>query len=495
MKRESGILLHISSLPSRYGIGTLGEAAFRFVDFLNAAGQSDWQLLPIGPTGYGNSPYQSCSVYAGNPYFVDLDILLKDGLLTPDELEGLPQGQPDRVDYAALYSSRPFLLERAYARGRERRRDEFAAFRAANAWVEDYALFMALKRKFGMLSWTQWPEKAAARDPEALARYREELRADIACIAFAQFLFYEQWDRLAAYARARGIRIIGDVPIYVSMDSCEVWMHPELFRLDAARRPVAVAGCPPDSFSEDGQLWGNPLYDWPRHAASGFAWWQARIRAAARFFDAIRIDHFRGLESYWAVPYGDETARNGAWIQGPGMELIRALREGVPDVEFIAEDLGYLTDEVKRLLANSGWPGMKVLEFSFYGDNSDYLPHNHAVNSVCYTGTHDNMPLAQWLETESEQTVDRAVKYLGLNRAEGYIRGMLRGGMSSVARIFVAQLQDWLALGATARMNTPGELSGSNWTWRLTELPGETLAAEILEMTRRYARTGESTHA
>ena len=495
MKRESGILLHISSLPTPYGIGTLGKEAFRFADFLKDAGQRYWQILPIGPTSYGDSPYQSCSIYAGNPYFVDLDALLEDGLLEPRDLEGAFWGEPGRVDYAALYYYRLPLLERAYAHGKELRKAAFAAFRAANPWVEDYALFMALKRKFGMLPWNQWPEKAAARDPDALARYREELKEDISCCAFTQYLFYEQWDKLAAHAKAQGIKIIGDIPIYVTMDSCDVWMNPSLFQLDASRCPTRVAGCPPDGFSEDGQLWGNPLYDWPKHEETGFAWWVERVRAAARFFDVVRIDHFRGLESYWSVPFGDETARNGKWVKGPGMKLVSALRDGVPGVDFIAEDLGYQTPEVEQLLKDSGFPGMKVLEFGFYGENGDYLPHNHVVNCVCYTGTHDNLTLAQWLATESEETVGKAVKYLGLNVTEGYCRGMIRGGMSSVARIFVAQLQDWLELGAEARMNAPGELSTGNWSWRLTELPDDELAAEILEMTQRYARTGEPTHA
>ena len=279
------------------------------------------------------------------------------------------------------------------------------------------------------------------------------------------------------------------------MDSCDVWLHPELFQLDESCAPTAVAGCPPDGFSEDGQLWGNPLYDWPRHEKTGFAWWQERVRASARFFDVIRIDHFRGLESYWAVPYGEATARNGRWVKGPGMKLVQALREGVPEAEFIAEDLGYQTPEVEQLLKDSGFPGMKVLEFAFYGENGDYLPHNHTPNSICYLGTHDNLTLAQWLAEESPETVEKAVKYLGLNQSEGYIRGFLRAGMSSVSRIFVAQMQDWLELGGEARMNAPGELSSKNWSWRLTALPGPELAAEILEMTQRYARRGEPVHA
>ena len=495
MKRESGILLHISSLPTKYGIGTLGEEAYRFVDFLKAAGQRYWQILPIGPTSYGDSPYQSSSIYAGNPYFVDVDTLLKEGILVPEDLEGCFWGAPGRVDYAAMYYYRMPLLEKAYRRGRELRKEGFAAFRAANPWVEDYALFMAVKKHYNMAAWNEWPEKAARRDPETLARLRAELAEDISCYAFTQYLFYEQWDRFFAYAKKQGIKIIGDIPIYVTMDSCDVWMHPELFQLDAAGRPVGVAGCPPDGFSEDGQLWGNPLYDWPRHEATGFAWWQERVRASARFFDVIRIDHFRGLESYWAVPFGDKTAKNGKWVKGPGMKLVNALRTGVPEAEFIAEDLGYQTPEVEQLLADSGFPGMKVLEFAFYGKNGDYLPHNHVVNAVCYSGTHDNLTLAQWLDEESEETVAKCVKYLGLNKEEGYIRGILRGGMSSVARLFVAQLQDWLELGAEARMNAPGELSPKNWSWRLTELPDEKLAAEILEMTQRYARTGERCHA
>ena len=495
MKRESGIILHISSLPSPYGIGTLGKEAYAFIDFLKRAGQRYWQILPIGPTSYGDSPYQSCSIYAGNPYFVDLDTLLEEGLLQPRDLEELGPDRPGRVDYAELYQTRLPLLERAWARGRELCRDEFAEFRRENPWVEDYGLFMALKRKFGMLSWNQWPEKAASRNPEALARYHEELRDDVSCFAFTQFLFYQQWDKLAAYAKKQHIRIIGDIPIYVTMDSADVWLHPELFQLDESRSPTAVAGCPPDGFSEDGQLWGNPLYDWPKHEQTGFAWWRERVRASARFFDVIRIDHFRGLESYWSVPFGDETARNGKWVPGPGMKLVRAIREAVPETDFIAEDLGYMTPEVRQLLADSGFPGMKVLEFAFYGEDSDYLPHNIDRNSVCYIGTHDNLTLRQWLDEESEETVEKAARYLGLNDEEGAIRGFIRGGMSSVARLFVAQMQDWLEIGAEGRMNAPGVLSAQNWSWRLDKLPDNDLADEIVTITKRYSRLGVENHA
>ena len=329
----------------------------------------------------------------------------------------------------------------------------------------------------------------------AAGMYREELQEDVSCFAFTQYLFNEQWEKLFAYAKEQGIKIIGDIPIYVTLDSCDVWLNPELFQLDESYAPTCVAGCPPDGFSEDGQLWGNPLYDWPKHEADGFAWWIARVKASARFFDVIRFDHFRGLESYWSVPFGEATARNGKWVKGPGMKLVKALREGVPEVDFIAEDLGYQTPEVEQLLKDSGFPGMKVLEFAFYGDNGDYLPHNHTQNSVCYIGTHDNYTLAQWLDEEDEEIVEKAVKYLALTKEEGYIRGFLRSGMGSVSKLFVAQMQDWLELGAEARMNAPGELSTSNWSWRLKELPDKKLAAEILEMTKRYARTGEPVHA
>ena len=495
MERASGILLHISSLPGPYGIGSLGRAAYQFVDFLKAAGQRYWQILPIGPTGFGDSPYQSGSIHAGNPYFIDLDTLAEEGLLDYRELQEQGCAEAGRVDYGALYRQRPALLARAYQRGKEARAGAFAAFRQENPWVEDYALFMALKGRYEMQSWIHWPEAVARREPAALERAREELREEISCIAFGQYLFYAQWARLRAYAGQQGIRIIGDIPIYVPMDSVELWLHPELFQLDDARRPLAVAGCPPDGFTEDGQLWGNPLYAWERHKQSGFAWWAQRVRAAARCFDVLRIDHFRGLESYWAVPYGETTARNGQWQKGPGLELIEALRRAVPELEFIAEDLGYLTPKVEKLLRDSGLPGMKVLEFAFYGEDSAYLPHNHTENSVCYTGTHDNSTLAQWLAEESGDTVRRAADYLGLNEAEGFVRGMLRGGLSSVSRIFIAQLQDWLELGGEARMNAPGELSPRNWSWRLTELPDGALAAEIFKLTKRYGRTGDTRHA
>ena len=487
--RASGILLHISSLPSPYGIGTLGRTAFDFVDFLARAGQSYWQLLPIGPTSVGDSPYQSCSVFAGNPYFIDLDLLVQQGLLQPSEVQGAPWGAlAQRVDYALQYRRRYPLLFRACDRGREKYAAEFAAFRQAHPWVADYGLFMALKEKFGQLPWNQWPEKAARREPEALARYGRELKEQIDRYEFLQYLFHGQWQRLHDYARNRGVKIIGDLPIYVPLDSVEVWMYPHLFQLDGSGAPTAVAGCPPDAFSEDGQLWGNPLYDWDEMEKTGYDWWQTRARAAARFFDVIRIDHFRGLESYWAVPYGDDTAKNGRWRKGPGMGLIRALKQACPDTAFIAEDLGFLTPEVLALQEASGFPGMKVLQFAFDGDDNAYLPHRQIPHCVCYTGTHDNETILQWLQNAPQTTVETVTAYLGLNDREGAVRGVLRGGMSTVAELFVSQMQDWLELGQEGRMNTPGTLSEKNWSWRLSALPDKALTAQIAAMTGLYGR-------
>lgn len=488
--RASGILLHISSLPSPHGIGTLGQAACRFVDFLARAGQTYWQILPIGPTGVGDSPYQSCSAFAGNPYLIDLDDLISRGLLTGEEVSGVFWGEnAEKVDFGALYAGRFTVLEKAYRRGLEQERASFAAFRASQPWVDDYGLYMALKRKFGLLPWYQWPKAAARREADALDRYREELSDDISFYAFVQYLFYDQWERLHTYAKERGVKIIGDIPIYVPIDSADVWLSPELFQLDRNLTPKAVAGVPPDAFTEDGQLWGNPLYDWAKMKKDGFAWWKHRVKGAAGFFDMIRIDHFRGLESYWAVPYGDENARGGKWMPGPGMALIRAIKDACPDTAFIAEDLGVITPPVRKLQERSGFPGMKVMEFAFDGgtDNA-YLPHNVIPGCVYYTGTHDNETLAQWYDGLTPYARDFLTAYLGLNEHEGALRGILRGGMTSTADLFIAQLQDWMELGAEARMNTPGLLSDKNWSWRLDKLPEDALADEIRAMTQISGR-------
>ena len=492
MKRSCGILLPVFALPSPYGIGTLGQAAYDFVDFLRQAGQSWWQMLPLGPTGYGDSPYQSFSSYAGNPYFIDLDLLRRDGLLTAQEIASLAWGSdPARVDYAALYENRFVLLQKAAERGWARDRAEVQLFARQNAqWLPDYALYMAVKRHFDEKPWTQWPDEAIRlRKPEAMAQYRQMLASDIRMFTYSQFLFFRQWNALREYAHEQGVGIIGDLPIYVSMDSADVWAEPAFFQLDSNGYPTETAGVPPDCFSRDGQLWGNPLYRWEAMKADGYGWWIRRVDGAAKLYDMLRIDHFRGFESYWAVPYGDTTAKNGHWVKGPGMDLVQVLLNWFPQMQFIAEDLGFLTPEVRELLADSGLPGMKVLEFAFDSrEPSSYLPHLYTPHCVCYTGTHDNAPLLAWKEEADPDDLALAVQYLGLNEEEGFHWGVLRGGMSSVAELFMAQMQDYLGLGAESRINTPGEPVG-NWQWRLH--PGQLTAAlsrRMAHMARLYGR-------
>ena len=492
MKRSCGILLPVFALPSPYGIGTLGQAAYDFVDFLRQAGQSWWQMLPLGPTGYGDSPYQSFSSYAGNPYFIDPDLLRRDGLLTAQEIASLAWGSdPARVDYAALYENRFVLLQKAAERGWARDRAEVQLFARQNAqWLPDYALYMAVKRHFDEKPWTQWPDEAIRlRKPEAMAQYRQMLASDIRMFTYSQFLFFRQWNALREYAHEQGVGIIGDLPIYVSMDSADVWAEPAFFQLDSDGYPTETAGVPPDCFSRDGQLWGNPLYRWEAMRADGYGWWIRRVDGAAKLYDMLRIDHFRGFESYWAVPYGDTTAKNGHWVKGPGMDLVQVLLNWFPQMQFIAEDLGFLTPEVRKLLADSGLPGMKVLEFAFDSrEPSNYLPHLYTPHCVCYTGTHDNAPLPAWKEEADPDDLALAVQYLGLNEEEGFHWGVLRGGMSSVAELFVAQMQDYLGLGAESRINTPGEPAG-NWQWRLH--PGQLTAAlsrRMAHMARLYGR-------
>lgn len=491
MDRASGILLPISALPSPYGIGTLGKAAYAFADFLHAAGQRYWQLLPLGPTSYGDSPYQSFSTFAGNPYFIDLDLLAEEGLLDKEDLAAADWGNDPRyVDYGKIYEVRFDVLRRAFLRGRERDREAVERFQAENPWLKNYALYMAVKAHFGMKSWLEWPDEAIrVRAPEAVARYEKELAEDVAFYTYLQYLFFKQWGELREYIHSLGIRIIGDLPIYVAMDSADVWAEPEFFQLGEGNIPTEVSGVPPDYFSADGQLWGNPLYDYDRMRQDGFGWWIRRVEGASRLFDVIRIDHFRGLESYWAVPYGAETAREGRWRKGPGMDLVGVLTQWFHGLDIIAEDLGFLTPEVHQLLRDSGLPGMKVLEFAFDArEPSNYLPHTYERNCVCYVGTHDNETVMQWREQADRADVTFARKYLGLNEAEGFHWGMIRGGMSSVADTFVAQMQDYLGLGAEGRMNTPGTL-GNNWRWRL--LPGEAspaLARKIRQYAHMYGR-------
>jgi len=491
--RESGILMHITSLPSPYGVGTMGKQAYAFVDFLKKAGQSCWQLLPLTPTGYGDSPYQSCSTFAGNHYLIDLDMLIQEGLLEKNDVEPIDWGtDPARVDFGALYNNRLRVLRKAYDRFQGG--ETFDAFcRENSSWLSDFALFMALKDQTQGKPWYQWESALKRRDPDAIWRARQTLKEQIRFYYFVQYLFDKQWTALRSYAHAKGIRIIGDVPIYVPLDSADVWSSPELFELDEELDPIAVAGCPPDSFNEDGQLWGNPLYRWELHDQEGYGWWIRRMAAAGTRYDVIRIDHFRGFESYWAVPYGDPTARGGKWIKGPGMNFVNAMRKGLPQVEMIAEDLGFMTQEVRDLRDASGYPGMKVLGFAFDSrEPSDYLPHTYTPNTVCYTGTHDNMTMRQWFDTAEKAAADYAIEYMNLSEQEGLVWGVIRTAMASVSDTCVVPMQDYLDLGGEARMNLPGTQGSHNWTWRAkTGYISDALAEKILRMTKLYGRLRE----
>ena len=488
--RESGILMHITSLPNPYGIGSIGKCAYEFVDFLCDAGQSYWQILPLCPTGYGDSPYQSFSTFAGNHYLIDLDMLIGEGLLNQEEADAVCWGKDEcRVDYGCLYDNRSKLLHLAYERFSP---DEaFHKYVTDNAdWLEDYALFMALKEKFHGKGWQDWTMSLMLRIPEIMDSYREELADSIRFHYFLQYKFFQQWKALRSYANRKGIRIIGDVPIYVPLDSADVWANSHLFQLNESGRPKLVAGCPPDSFTADGQLWGNPLYDWDKMKETNYTWWIRRLAAAAQMYDVVRLDHFRGFESYWAVPAGDKTAAGGSWMQGPGTDFIRAIQAALPDLDFIAEDLGFVTPGVRRLLQESGYPGMKVMQFAFDSrEDSDYLPHTYPVNSVCYSGTHDNLTMLQWFQEAAPEDIAVAKAYLGLNEEEGLVRGVIRGCMGSVSKLCVIQMQDYLELGACARMNFPGTLSANNWTWRAPKgFITEELTKRIFSTTRRYGR-------
>ena len=491
MKRESGILLPVSALPGPYGIGTLGREALRFVDFLAAAGQSYWQLLPLVPPGDGNSPYMSPSSFAGNPLFLDLDALAADGLLTEQELTDARCENPDRVDYPAVRASRAALLRRAWARGRDKYAPELAKFLDEEAdWLPDYAFFMALHEHWDGLPLSAWPAGVRSRDPQALSQLREELAQEAEYHAFLQLLFFRQWKRVKDYANGRGVSIIGDLPIYVSPDSAEVWAHPELFLLDGDFVPTAVAGVPPDAFSATGQHWGNPLYDWKAHAADGFAWWRRRGEHMAKLCDVVRIDHFRAFHTYWSIPADAETAMEGHWEPGPGMALVDVLRS-VPGLSLIAEDLGDLDDEVRAFLKESGLPGMKVLVYAFdpVGESA-YLPHNCPVNSIMYTGTHDTPTFVQWLFDEAGGAErDYASDYLRLRADEGFGWGAVCGAWASPSRLAVAPLQDLLGLGKDARINHPGTTGDHNWSWRVrADALNSDVSGRLGRITRTYRR-------
>lgn len=492
-ERNAGILMPVSSLPSPYGIGTMGEAAREFVRFLHKAGQSYWQILPICPTSYGDSPYQSFSSYAGNPYMIDLDDLCEAGLLEKSDYENIDWGDnQEKADYGLLYKKRFSVLKKATKAAEEKYETLISEFRTENEkWLSDYALFMAIKDEQNGVSWLEWPEILRKRDNKALSVEREKLKDEIKFWECVQFLFFSQWKKIKAYANENGIKIIGDIPIYVSSDSADVWANPDQFQLDNNLIPISVAGCPPDGFSADGQLWGNPLFNWELMKEQNYSWWVDRIAYQTKIYDVLRIDHFRGFDAYYSIPYGEKTARNGEWKEGPGIDLFNVINEKLGELPIIAEDLGFLTDSVRQLLKDTGFPGMKVLEFAFDSRDTEsgYLPHLYNKNCVVYAGTHDNDTILGWFDVISKEDAEYAKKYMRLSEAEGYHWGMMRTAWACIADTAIMQMQDILGLGKSARMNTPSTLSDKNWSWRC--LPGaynDTLAEVLHAEMKLYGR-------
>ncbi len=492
--RRSGILMPISSIPSRYGIGTFGRASYEFVDFLEKAGQKLWQILPLGPTGYGDSPYQSFSTFAGNPYYIDLELLIEKGYLTREECDACDFGEdPHSVDYEKIYLSRFRILRQAWKRatdkGVEKRPDYQCFVRENGFWLEDYALYMAVKNFFGGVCFLQWDEDIRLRKKKALARYREKLAEEISFYRFQQYLFLTQWKALKRYANKKGIEIVGDIPIYVAFDSADTWANPKLFQLDEEGRPTAVAGCPPDVFAVTGQLWGNPLYNWKYHKKTEYEWWIQRIAYCYELYDVVRVDHFRGFDAYWSVPYGDSTAENGHWEKGPGYELFSAVKKKLGRKPMIAEDLGFLTDRVVKLVKKTGYPGMKILQFAFDAwQDSEYLPYHYDRNCVVYTGTHDNDTTLGWIKQMPAKDVRFAMQYLQVDSRKELLWGMIRAAVASCADTAIIPIQDYLELGSEARINVPSTL-GTNWKWRMDEdaLTRE-LARKIRKLMKVYGR-------
>ena len=494
--RSSGILLSVTSLPSRYGIGCFSKAAYDFVDDLTEAGQTYWQILPLGPTSYGDSPYQTFSTIAGNPYLISLEDLIEEGVLTAQECDAVDFGtDPERVDYGKMSENRLTLLRKAYERSDISRNPDYRKFAEENRdWLPDYALFMALKKHFNNAAWTQWPQDIRLRWGFALDYYRRELYFEIEFQQYLQFVFFSQWKKLKDYANEKGIKIIGDIPIYVAQDGVDRWTHAELFQVDEENNLSAVAGCPPDSFSADGQIWGNPLYRWDYHRATGYDWWINRLYHTFRLYDAVRLDHFRGFDEFFSVPVDAKSALEGHWEKGPGMELFEALRWRLGEQELIVEDLGLMTDSVRKLVKDSGFPNMKVLQFAFDPDDigaaNDYLPHNYDRNCVVYTGTHDNETAAGWLARLTEKEMKQIRDYICDHETPNeklYLR-IIAEAMKSSANICIIPAQDYLGLGNDARMNQPSTLS-SNWSWRMKEgALTQELKETILTLTKRYGR-------
>lgn len=471
MRRASGILLPVSSIPSPYGIGMFSKSAYDFVDFLVEAGQTYWQILPLGPTSYGDSPYQSFSTFAGNPYFIDLEALIEEGVLTKAECKKADCEQNCHyVEYGLLYKKRFALLRKAYERSEISNDKDFLKFVDENqSWLKDYALFMAVKNCFDGVSWLEWAEDIRLRWGNAMEYYYREYAQEIEFYEYLQYKFMQHWLKLKAYANEKGIRIIGDIPIYVALDSADVWAHPDLFQLDKDRVPTAVAGCPPDAFSDKGQLWGNPLYRWEMHKNQQYDWWVRRMEHCYQLYDVVRIDHFRGFDEYFSIPYGDEDATGGHWEKGPGLELFRALETRLGHKDIIAEDLGLMTDSVRRMVKESGYPNMKVLGFAFDVDGqSDHLPHRYDKNCVVYTGTHDNETIMQWFDGLTKKELAFVHDYMNNAQTprEDVRWDFIRLAMLSTADTCIIPIQDYLGLGAEARMNFPSTL-GDNWKWRL----------------------------
>ena len=494
-ERSSGILFHPTSLPGKYGIGTLGKEAYAFIDFLKKSKQKLWQIFPLGPTGYGDSPYQSFSSFAGNPYLIDFDLLIEAHLLSEEDLRDIFFGDnEEHIDYGAIYNQKYPLLRKAYENFKSSDNNEmkgsFENFKRENSsWLNDYSLYISLKNHFNGLPWNEWAQDIKNREDGAMHHYRSELADDIEYHNFIQFLFFKQWGDVKRYANENGIKIIGDIPIFVAADSSDAWANPEIFLFDKERKPVKVAGVPPDYFSATGQLWGNPLYNWEKLKDTNYSWWVERVRANLSTCDIIRIDHFRGFEAYWAVPYGDDTAINGQWEPGPGIDLFNAIKSQLGELPIIAEDLGLMTQGVIDLREATGFPGMKILGFAFdSGEENDYLPHTYTRNCVVYTGTHDNDTLVGWFQKAKEEDRQFARDYLNSKADEEIHWDAIRGAWSSVACMAISPVQDFLGLGSEARINTPGVASG-NWQWRLKQgvLTNE-LAERIAKLTKIYSR-------
>lgn len=494
MIRGAGILLSVSSLPSEYGIGCFSQSAYGFIDVLAKAGQKYWQILPLGPTGFGDSPYQSFSAFAGNPYFISLKELVMEGLLTEEECRSTDFGNSrESVDYYSLYKNRLPLLYKAYKRSNTDDDSKFADFCCENPWLEDYSLFMAVKDSFNGKSLMEWDKAIRLREPKAVEEYSQRLSDKTGFYKFLQYKFYSQWSQLKKYANEKGIRIIGDIPIYVALDSADLWSEPQLFQLDKNINPLAVAGCPPDGFSAEGQLWGNPLYDWKAHEKTGYSWWIARLKHCFDIYDIVRIDHFRGFDQYFSIPFGSSSAAEGHWEKGPGISLFRAVEKALGKKDVAAEDLGFITDSVRELVEESGFPNMKVLEFAFdsrdTGNRAEHMPHNYIENCIAYTGTHDNQTVTSWEQTITESERQQLLNYLDENEIpQGPInKRLITLAMKSRADVCIIPMQDWLGLDDGSRMNTPSTAE-NNWRWRMTELPKDSLCREIRFITEGCGR-------